>query len=235
MIKEVETLKFEQEQQNTVVVNELQRRIAQYTVQLRESSIISKGNDREVTGDYLVLRHNSRVAKEMLIRSQNEANCARKVLQEGMDQVSIAAASQREKIEQSSEAELQSLTDTIRNKVLKREQEFEELSASRLKRMRSSKKLIRSLTSQCDEFNEKYEDLQTQRRNDLERVGSELRRLRVMVSSVEVRLLKLSVTDNDQINKMDKYVGNKENRLLEKNGRAIIENLEHRLKLLRSG
>ena len=235
LVHDVETLKFEHEQQNASVVGELERKISQYTEQLRDISATSKANDREITGDYLVLRHNSRVAKEMLVRSQNEANLARKVLQEGMDQVELASASQREKIEHSSEAELMELTDGIRLKVVKSEQELEELQASRIERLRSRKLKIRSLNKACDEFNYKYEELQAQRKNDLERVSGELKRLREMVEKVDLRLLKLNSADDDSHSQADKYFDNKENRLLERKSRVIIQDLEQRLKQLRHG
>jgi hypothetical protein len=90
LIQQLDKLKLEHERQNEMVINQLQRRIFQYTVQLRESSFTSKAHEREITGDYLVLRHNSRVAKEILIRSQSEATSARRALQDGINQVEIS-------------------------------------------------------------------------------------------------------------------------------------------------
>jgi hypothetical protein len=69
--------------------------------------------------------------------------------------------------------------------------------------------------------------MQTQRRNDLERVGGELKRLREMVEAVEIRLLKLSSSNDDK-----DYIS-KESHQLEKNSRTIIEKLELRLRQLK--
>lgn len=173
-----DALKFEYEQQNALMQSELQRRIAQYTIQLKESLTSSKVHDREITGDYLVLRHNSRVAKEMLVRSQSDAALSRRALQEGIDSVSAAAAAQRDKIEQSSEIELQTLTDVIRSQLLKHEQDYEDLRLSRFDRIKTRKQTIKRLTETCEQFNEKHKDMQIQRKNDLVRVGGELKRLR---------------------------------------------------------
>ena len=233
LVHEVEKLKFEHEQQNASIVGELQRRISQYTEQLHETSALSKANDRVVTGDYLVLRHNSRVAKELLVRSQNQANYARGFLQEEMEQVAIAAANQREKVEQSSEAELQDLTDGIRIKLLHREQELEDLQTSKRIRKKSHKKAISLLEKSCDEFNRKHDDLQAQRKNDLEKVGGELKRLREMVGNVESRLLKISAADDDASG--ERWLDKGTDKMPYKNGRSIIENLEDRLKSLRRG
>jgi hypothetical protein len=227
LIGEVTKLKLEHEQQNAMTVNELQRRILQYTVQLRESSLLSTKNDKEITGDYLVLRHNSRVAKEMLLRSKSDATIARRALQEGINQVASAAASQKDKIEQSSEIELQTLTDVIRSQLLSGEQELEELRLGKIERARYRKQTIRQLTESCEFFNGKHADMQTQRRNDLERVGGELKRLREMVEAVEIRLLKLSSSNDDK-----DYIS-KESHQLEKNSRTIIEKLELRLRQLK--
>ena len=82
-----------------------------------------------------------------------------------------------------------------------------------------------------NELDRKYETLQGQRKNDLKRVGGELKRLREMVGTVEDKLLKLSGTaDNDE---SENFVDGKESRMLEKSSRAIIENLEYRLRSLR--
>lgn len=227
LIREVTKLKLEHEQQNAVTVNELQRRILQYTVQLRESSLLSTKNDKEITGDYLVLRHNSRVAQEMLLRSKSDATIARRALHEGINQVASAAASQKNKIEQSSEIELQTLTEVIRSQLSSGEQELEELRLGKIERARYRKQTIRQLTESCEFFNGKHADMQTQRRNDLERVGGELKRLREMVEAVEIRLLKLSSSNDDK-----DYIS-KESHQLERNSRTIIEKLELQLRQLK--
>jgi hypothetical protein len=144
------------------------------------------------------------------------------------NQVAFAAATQRNKIEQSSELELEKLTDGIRSQLLKREQELEELRSSKAERVSSRKQTINRLTEACELFNDKYAEMQMQRKNDLERVGGELKRLREMVSSVEIRLLKLSAEDDSDLELTAKEGGQ-----LERNSRAIIERLEFQLRQLR--
>lgn len=233
ILQNIENLKLQHSQQCESIVSDIQPKIAHYAIQLRESLVLSKSNDKQITGDYLVLRHNCRVATEILIRSQNEASLARQALQEKLCLIALAASDQREKVEKSSETELTLLSNGIRLKLMRNEKDLELLQAKKSERIRASKNKLRDLTMTYDLFEAKYETLQIQRRNDLERVGGELRRLREMVGAVEMRLLKLSVTEDDH--DFDKFIDNKENRLLEKNSRAIIENLESRLRLLRRG
>lgn len=233
LLQSIESLKAQHSQQCESIVTDLQPKIAHYAIQLRESLTISKSNDKQITGDYLVLRHNCRVATEILIRSQNEASVARLALQENLCLIAQAASDQREKVEKSSETELALLKNGIRLKLMRNEKDLEILQAKKAERIRASKNNLHNLNMTYDFYEAKYETLQIQRRNDLDRVGGELRRLREMVGAVEMRLLKLSVSEDDH--DFDKFVDNKENRLLEKNSRAIIENLENRLRLLRRG
>lgn len=233
LLQNIEELKLQHSQQCELVVTDLQPKIAQYAAQLRESLVSSKLIDKQITGDYLVLRHNCRVATEILIRSQNEASLARQAIHENLCLIALAASNQREKIEKSSEGELTLLTEGIRLKLLRNEKDLEILQAKKTERVRATKNKLYNLSLTYDQFETKYETLQIQRKNDLERVGGELRRLREMVGAVEMRLLKLSVSEDDH--DFDKFLDNKENRRLEKNSRAIIENLESRLRLLRRG
>ena len=233
LVHDVKMLQLELEQQNASIVTEMQRRIFMYLEQLRETSALSKINDKVVTGDYLVLRHNSRVAKEILIRSQNESNFARRALQEGIDQINLAAASRKHRVEQESQILLKDLVNATRLKIRTREEELKELRMRKIQRSRLHKKAIGDLVDACDEFNKKYDDLQAQRKDELERVGGELKRLREMVVKVEGRLLKLSSADD--VDDVENLFSHNNSKLLEKNGRAIIESLEQRLKMLRHG
>lgn len=229
--EEVRKLQTDYRQQGTAIADEIRDRVTQYADYLRKNSVISKTNDRQITGDYLVLRHNSRVATEIRAKNRMSANLASQALQESLHENTLANALQREREEQSAESELQNLTDRIRCKLSTLERELVELRVRKNDRVRLRKSKIQELEMSISELNRKHDTLQGQRKNDLERVGGELKRLREMVGNVEVKLLKLSsIADNDEY---ENVVNSRESRLLEKNSRAIIENLENRLRLLR--
>ena len=178
-----------------------------------------------------MLRHNSRVATEIRAKNRISANLASQALQESLNEHLLANALQREREEQSSESELQYLTDRIRCKLSTMEKELVEFRLRKSERVKLRKSKIQDLEITISELNRKYDALQGQRKNDLTRVGGELKRLREMVGTVEDKLSKLSGTvDNDEY---ENIVNSKESRMLEKNSRAIIENLEYRLRLLR--
>ena len=218
-------------QQDTAIIYDIQNRVKQYADYLRKSSIILKTNERQITGDYLVLRHNSRVATEIRAKNRLSANLASSQLRESVAEQILANALQIEREEQSSESELQDLTDRIRCKLNTLEGELVELRIRKNERVKLRRSKIQDLEMKLNELDRKYETLQGQRKNDLKRVGGELKRLREMVGTVEDKLLKLSGTaDNDE---SENFVDGKESRMLEKSSRAIIENLEYRLRSLR--
>ena len=228
--EEIRELHTNCRQQGTAIAYEIRDRVTQYADHLRRTSIILKTNDRQITGDYLVLRHNSRVAAEIRAKNRMSADLASQALRESYDEQILANALEREREEQSSESELQDLTDRIRCKLNTLERDLLEFRSRKNERVRLRKSKIQDLEMTISDLNGKYDSLQGQRKNDLKRVGGELKRLREMVNTVEDKLLKLSGTTDDD--EYENVVNFKESWMLEKNSRAIIENLEYRLRLL---
>jgi len=94
------------------------QRVTEYMDHL--SSMISdcESKNKRLTSDYLILRHNARVAKEVLVRSQNEANRTRKILQDNIDKLMVESVVQRDRVEKNSDEELKALTNDIRRQVI---------------------------------------------------------------------------------------------------------------------
>lgn len=92
--RECESIKTDFKSEGEYVMAQLQDRVKDYVGRIREACKISRENHKKITADYLVLRHNARVAKEVLSRSQNDAISARKVLQEKLDTIVQEAISQ---------------------------------------------------------------------------------------------------------------------------------------------
>lgn len=187
LVREVEKLRLEQESSNAVTLKELKSRISKYAAQLRECAATSKNNYREITGDYLVLRHNTRVAKEILMRSQSEASLTRKALEERLQRVKVEAEMQKEKVAESASAEMQALTDQIREHLDMKEHELEELKKAQEDKSGSQKTKIRELKHAIQLCTSKYNDLQEQRKSDMERVETEVKQLRELVTTAENR------------------------------------------------
>ena len=185
---ELSKLRNNNDNRHASVVGELQEKITAYAERMKEAVITSKRQHQKITGEYLVLRHNTRVAKEVLLRSQNEAALARKLLQEKLDRLVEEAAVQREKMEAGAIAELKVMTDDIRNSVIKKESEVGDLrrSIAQLEASRAfaSKKMRKSIKT----YNEKYEALSKKREGEVKQLQSELANLRGMIHRVEMEL-----------------------------------------------
>ena len=213
-VREIEKLKLQQESNNAVKLKELKSRIAKYAAQLRECANTTKDNYREITGDYLVLRHNARVAKEILMRSQNEASLTRKALEERLQRVKLEAELQREKVMESASTEMESLRDHIRTHLEAKEFELEELKKTQEDRSGSQKSKIRELKLAIQKCTAQYNDLQEQRKSDMERVEGEIKSLRELVT----------ITENRAANSMLETRADDD--------RTLIQGLEKRLKKL---
>jgi hypothetical protein len=65
--------------QSDHLIADLHNRMKAYHDQLKSSAADSKAVHRKVTADYLVMRHNAKVAQEVLVRKQQEANAVRTI------------------------------------------------------------------------------------------------------------------------------------------------------------
>lgn len=174
--------------------DEFNEKVAYYTARMRSSMDVSKKHYKKVTEEYLVLRHNARVAKEVLSRNQNDATKAREELQGCLDSIIYEAAAQRERMEKNSTTELKFLTEDLRSDVVRKENELEDLT-TRVKLLKNKqKKEISTLKTELKMYNRKYKLLQRKRKADLSMISSELSNLRDMVATVEQRLSEVGVS-----------------------------------------
>jgi hypothetical protein len=185
---ELSKLRSNNDNRHSAVVGELQEKISAYAERMKETVVTSKKKHLQITGEYLVLRHNARVAKEVLLRSQNDAAMQRKLLQEKLDRLADEAALQRTKMEAGALAELKVMTDDVRNLVIKKEAEVNEARRV-LHQIESSRKLTtKSMRKAIATYNNKYESLSRQRASDVENMRKEVTDLRAMIARVELEL-----------------------------------------------
>lgn len=176
---------------------EFQEKVAYYTSRMRASKELSGKHYQRLTEEYLVLRHNARVAKEVLTRSQNDAAKARTELQSCLDSIVHEAAVQREKMEKNSTSELSFLTEDLRSEVVRREAEVETLT-QRVQLLKSTqKKEASQLKKDLRVYTLKYKSLQKKRKGELRVIQSELSHLREMIGSVEQRLQDVDINALD--------------------------------------
>jgi hypothetical protein len=172
----------------STTIEELIDRITHYSERLEEVLEVSQHNHKKITGDYLILRHNARVARDMLVRSRNVAIDSRKGLQIQLDTLLSSAKDQRFRLELSTSKEIQIQTDLARENVITKERELE----GRLYRIENIKKLTKTcrtkLLKEKKKFEDKYDDLQNKRRTELKTISEELKRLKLMIAEVESKL-----------------------------------------------
>ena len=180
--------KIEHDSRHHSVVEELQERITQYAERMKDAVVTTNKQHQHITGEYLVLRHNARVANQILVRSQNEAALARQALQAKLDQLVTEATIQRERMEAASVAELKIMTDDVRAEVIKKEEEVNDVRLKighlKLTRRRSAQQLRMALRKS----EVSYDQLQEKRRLDFRGIGDELRMLREMIYKAEQQL-----------------------------------------------
>ena len=188
--------RVDHDNRHRAVVDELQERIQLYAERMREAVSMAKKQHQKITGEYLLLRHNARVAKEVLVRNQNEASMARKILQEKLEKLVEEAARQRERMETAAEAEKKIMTDDIRSEVIRKEQEVNHLR-TRIELLDSSRKSTYfEIKRDLRKYEKKYDALQEKRQSEITDLAAELKMLRDMVAKVEVVLYQEDVEDN---------------------------------------
>jgi hypothetical protein len=185
---ELSKLRSNNDNRHSAVVGELQEKISAYAERMKETVVTSKKKHLQITGEYLVLRHNARVAKEVLLRSQNDAAMQRKLLQEKLDRLVEEAALQRSKMEAGALAELKVMTDDVRNLVIKKEAEVNDTRRAIHQIESARKATTKSMRKSIANYNSKYESLSRQRTSDVEDMKKELTDLRAMIARVELEL-----------------------------------------------
>jgi hypothetical protein len=181
-------LRSNNDNRHTSVVNELQDKIGAYAERMKEAVITSKKSHQKITGEYLILRHNARAAKEVLLRSQNEAAMARKILQEKLDRMIEEATIQRERMEVGAVAELKVMTEDVRNAVIRKEAEANDLRRSIQGLEKERKQTTRMMKTSIKSYNKKYDMLNAKRNAEIDTVKHDLEHLRAMVNRVELEL-----------------------------------------------
>jgi len=188
MSNELAKIRINHDNQHKAVVDELHERISMYAERMREAVVTAKRQHQRITGEYLVLRHNARVAKELLLRNQNEAAMARRVLQEQLDRLVEESVLQRDRMEVAAQAELKIMTDDIRSAVIQKEMEVNELRRQ-LEAMDSSRKIsTQQMRKELKKYEKKYDALQRKRQHDFKSIQDELRSMREEISRVEREL-----------------------------------------------
>lgn len=178
------TLSFYEERQ-TVAVEELRIKILTYIEDLKRSKEVSKQHFRAITADYLVLRHNARVAKEVLTRKQNEFQIEREQLQHHMEQMMVDADTQRQRMEVSANDELRILTNDVRSELMKNESELRVAIREEATRQEKKKQTNSRLKKEIKKYHYLYDHFQNTKKVEIRSVLDEIEKLRALMQDVK--------------------------------------------------
>ena len=188
MFRELVLLKNEYKEKKRIRMETILADIRDYNAHLDGIRGNSEDTYKKVTNDYLILRHNARVAKEILVRSQNEAKKVRNLLENNINKLMKESVIQRDLMEKHSEEELQVLTEDLRKAVIRKEREYENILVRVEGKKRHTKKVIKSHKQMIKDYDARYNALQKQRRGEILVIEKELQKLRDMISEVEYQL-----------------------------------------------
>ena len=188
MFRELVLLKNEYKEKKRIRMETILADIREYNAHLDGIRGNSEDTYKKVTNDYLILRHNARVAKEILVRSQNEAKKVRNLLENNINKLMKESVIQRDLMEKHSEEELQVLTEDLRKAVIRKEREYENILVRVEGKKRHTKKVIKSHKQMIKDYDARYNALQKQRRGEILVIEKELQKLRDMISEVEYQL-----------------------------------------------
>ncbi len=198
MMRNLDIFFIDQEQRQQSRIKLLNDKFDNYVSALQ--AVVSSSEDKlkHVTSQYLVLRHNARIAREVLLQKQHKLEKEKENLIKSINQmredVDIQLSSAEEKIE----GEMNSVISQRRSDVLRREEElehdwaefeeFRNFHTNDSNNLRKKEKLMKK----------KFKELSTQRLRDLKRIESELKILRQETHMAELQFLRPSSQSNQE-------------------------------------
>ena len=207
MNRQLKNLKVEYKEKKRIRLETIISDIKEYNQHLDEIRHKSQDTYKKVTNDYLILRHNARVAKEILLRSQNEANKVRNMLENNINKLMKESMALRDRMEVHSSDELQVLTEDMRKSVIDKEREYENILVRVEGKKRHTRKIMKSHKQMIKEYDAKYNALQLKRRGEILVIEKELQKLRDMISEVECQLHNKENDDGIQMQQIARILG----------------------------
>mmetsp|Transcript_15640 Transcript_15640/g.22928 ORF Transcript_15640/g.22928 Transcript_15640/m.22928 type:complete len:419 (+) Transcript_15640:26-1282(+) len=174
------------------LLRDLQLTASGFLERLRTSLQAAKDLNHKVMGQYLVLRHNSRVACALLQHSKDSAAEERRSLAASLSQAQQAADSERRQCEQVTAAEYGTRTEELRSQVVACEQRLALLTARHTVTTARNRQQLKSLKKQIRQVDGLHDSLQRRRAADSQRIQQELSTLRAQVRQAEEAVLSSS-------------------------------------------
>lgn len=197
MARNVDLFFIDQEQRRQARSQLLNAKFEKNITGLKKIVTSSEDKLKQVTGQYLVLRHNARVAREVLMQNQSKVAREKQALVCKISLIRKEVEEQLSVAETKFENEMNTVVGQRRTEVLHREEELEhdwaELEEARNFHTNDGNILRRTERS----LKSKLKKLTYQRLRDLKRIEGELKSLRSATHAAEMEQLYGKVRDRD--------------------------------------
>ena len=194
MTRSVDIFYLDQERRQHRRIDHLNSKFTAYVDNLKEIVQRSEEKLKNVTSQYLILRHNARIARELLVQSQNNLKIEKEQIIARVRQLRDDVREQLSLGEEKCESQMSAVISQRRTELLKREEELEHSWAS-LEELRNFHAADnRNLKQAYKVEKKKYNELMRRRTSDLTTIESELKTLRRAVADAEISALSRPVT-----------------------------------------
>jgi gas vesicle protein len=189
MGRNIDVFMIDQEKRSEIRIQHLNARFEKYISAIGDLVRVSEEKQRAVTEQYLVLRHNAKIAREILLESKNRGEREKEDLVARIQLIRDDVQNQLAKTEERFEQQLNDLIAKRRSEVLRGEEILEHDWAD----LEDTRKYLvsdsQNLKSALKEIKRKLKALLQRRERDLPKLEAELRVLRQATIGAEMSVI----------------------------------------------
>ena len=200
MTRSIDVFFIDQNRRQALRIDHLNNKFDSYLSGLETVVQSSEDKLKTVTGQYLILRHNARIAREMLVHSRNQISREKQDIFDRIKQLRADVEQQLSIAEEKCEQQMNAVISQRRTELLRREEELENVWAQLEEKRNFHISDSRNLTLSYKEELRNFKNLTKQRTNDIKRIEGELKLLRQAVADGEQEILRKTVTSKCALN-----------------------------------
>lgn len=250
LVNSLDTKLLEKKNKDEMLDNDADNTLTSFVNRAKKSLQTAKASLKLVTGNYLVLRHNSKIATEMITKSKNDIAYQRDELRRRHQMLLEDVEKRIQDDEESRKKELEIQLRRQRSEVMKYESELE-LKWNENENFREQQnKTIKNIKNSIKTYDRQYNALQVRRRKELMTVQGQLSNLREELNHAEEAVYSArrqryskrtkcptaglnvqNIKDNGSRNKFSQ-ICSRERNIKSSEDRVILESLQERMREL---
>ena len=189
ILSEARNFETEVHKSNENVILAAQSQLEAFFEDMRTHIVRSELVKKKVTNDYLVLRHNARVAEKILCERRQAAVVTREEMQRSLDCLLREASERRQRVEDSLLEEQARIMEEARASVMRRESEVFSFGAEVSSRKKEMRKEAAEIRSSIRRYEKMYAKLSKRREREVKSISAELRKFRDAIVEVEAKFV----------------------------------------------